>query len=320
MKKLVVGLAVTACAAIAGTSAVMYRCGVSRNLYLIPKLMKRSQKNSPSQQQDRAVRPALDAGIEWFEQQTVEEKRIGSFDGLSLYARYFPAQGSKNTVILCHGYRGSGLGDFGGIVRYLHEELKLNILMIDERSHGKSEGKHMTYGIKERFDICRWAKLIAREHPEHSIFLYGMSMGAASVLMTPSTDLPKNVRGLIADCGFTSPDDIFRSVAKDWFKLPPFPFVDIAELYAKVFAHFDFSQCSAKQALRECRLPVLFFHGTADDFVPPYMSEENYEACAGEKELVKIEGAFHATSCYIDFEKYTNALKAFIERASGDKT
>ena len=314
MEKLAGGLALAAFAGVLGTSAVMYRCGISRNLYIIPRLMKRSQKNSPSQEQDRQVRPALDAGIEWFGQQATEEKRICSFDGLSLYARYLPADGSKTTVILCHGYRGSGLGDFGGIVRYLHEQLKVNILMIDERSHGKSEGKHMTYGINERFDICGWAKLIAKQYPDHSIFLYGMSMGAASVLMTPTTDLPENVCGLIADCGFTSPDDIFRSVARNWFKVPAFPFVDIAELYARVFAHFDFSQCSAKQAMSECKLPVLFFHGTADDFVPPYMSEENYEACAGEKQLVKIEGAFHATSYYIDFEKYTNAFKAFIEK------
>ena len=198
-------------------------------------------------------------------------------------------------------------------MRYLYEQLGLNILLIDERSHGKSEGKHITYGICERFDICRWAKLMAKEHPDSSIFIYGVSMGAAAVLMTPSTDLPENVVGLIGDCGFTSPDDIFRSVAKSSFRLSGFPFVDIAELYAKAFAHFDFSACSAREALSKTDIPVLFFHGTADDFVPAYMSRENYEACSSEKKLVLIEGAFHATSYYIDFEKYTKALKEFVE-------
>ncbi len=315
MKKAIGGAAIAACTATICVSAVMYRSGVSRKLYVLPKLMKLMQgKDSPAQRQYKAVMPAYHEGCKWFEAKACEEKKIRSFDGLSLYARYLPSVGSKKTVILCHGYRGSGLGDFGGIVRYLHEELKLNILMIDERSHGKSEGKHMTYGINERFDICRWAKLIAKQHPDHKIYLYGISMGAASVLMTPTTDLPEKVCGLIADCGYTSPDDIFRSVCRSMYHLPPFPFVDLAELFVKLFAGVDFTLCSAKQALKSCKLPVLFFHGSADDFVPPHMSDENFAACASEKELVKIDGAYHATSYYIDFEKYTNALRAFIER------
>ncbi|MBQ8121365.1 MAG: alpha/beta hydrolase [Ruminococcus sp.] len=294
--------------------AAMYRYGVARKLYVIPKILSLLPSDSPSQRQYKAVRPALEAGREWFEAQPCEQKRIRSFDGLALYARYLACAGSEKTVILCHGWRGTGLGDFGGIIRYLYEQLKLNILLIDERAQGKSEGKHMTYGIKERFDIADWARLIAREHPSHRIYLYGVSMGAASVLMSPSANLPQSVCGLIADCGYTSPDDIFRSTAKNAFHLPPFPFVDVAELFARIFAHFDFSQCSAKQTLSQCDLPVIFFHGAADDFVPAYMSEQNYAAAKGEKQIVKIDGAFHATSYYIGFQKYTSALKAFIER------
>ena len=313
MKKAIRNAAFAAAAGTLGISAVMYRYGVSRKLYVIPKLMELLPKNNEAHSQYAAVRPALNAGKAWFEAQSTQEKEIKSFDGLRLFARYLPKAGSDKIVILCHGYRGTGLGDFGGIVRYLYEQLGLNILLIDERSHGKSEGKHITYGICERFDICRWAKLMAKEHPDSSIFIYGVSMGAAAVLMTPSTDLPENVVGLIGDCGFTSPDDIFRSVAKSSFRLSGFPFVDIAELYAKAFAHFDFSACSAREALSKTDIPVLFFHGTADDFVPAYMSRENYEACSSEKKLVLIEGAFHATSYYIDFEKYTKALKEFVE-------
>lgn len=313
MKKAIGGLVLAAGAVTLGISAAMYRYGVSKNLYVIPKLMKFLPDDTPSQRQYKAVRPALEAGKAWFEAQPFEEKHIRSFDGLMLYARYLSCGESKRTVILCHGWRGTGLGDFGGIIRYLYDELKLNILLIDERSQGRSEGKYMTYGIKERFDIADWAKLMASEYPDCKLFLYGVSMGAASVLMTPTTDLPQNVAGLIADCGYTSPDDIFRSTAKNAFHLPPFPFVDLAELFAKVFAHFDFADCSAKQALSESTLPVIFFHGAADDFVPAYMSEENFNACAGEKQLVKIDGAFHATSYYIDFEKYTSALRNFID-------
>ena len=314
MKKAIRNTAIAAGLGTLGISAVMYRCGISRKLYLLPKLMAVMQKEGDAQRQYKAVMPAYEAGKAWFEAQRTVEKHLFSFDGLKLYAHFLRCGESKCTVILCHGYRGSGLGDFGGIVRYLYEELGLNILLITERSHGKSEGSHMTYGIKERYDICGWARLIASEYPDHSIFLYGISMGAASVLMTPTTELPENVKGLIGDCGYTSPDDIFRVVARSWFHLPAFPFVNIAEVYARIFGHFNFAECSAKEALSQTKLPVLLFHGTADDFVPAYMSDENYAACSGEKKLVKIKGAYHATSYYIDFEKYTEALSGFIEK------
>ena len=278
MKKAVRNTAFALCAGTLCISTIMYRTGVSRKLYVLPKLMKLVQTRSAGQQQFEKVRHVYNEGCDWFRSQGSELKKLRSFDGLALYADYLPYPGSKTTVILCHGYRSTGLGDFGGIVRYIHEQLRLNILLIDERSHGKSEGSHMTYGIKERFDICDWANMIAREHPDHKLFLYGMSLGAASVLMSTTTDLPKSVCGLIADCGFTSPDDVFRSVCRSMYHLPPFPFVDIAEVFTKIFAHFDCKQCSAAQALKNNDIPVLFIHGGADDFVPTWMSRKNFAA------------------------------------------
>ena len=314
MKKAVRNTAFALCAGTLCISTIMYRTGVSRKLYVLPKLMKLVQTRSAGQQQFEKVRHVYNEGCDWFRSQGSELKKLRSFDGLALYADYLPYPGSKTTVILCHGYRSTGLGDFGGIVRYIHEQLRLNILLIDERSHGKSEGSHMTYGIKERFDICDWANMIAREHPDHKLFLYGMSLGAASVLMSTTTDLPKSVCGLIADCGFTSPDDVFRSVCRSMYHLPPFPFVDIAEVFTKIFAHFDCKQCSAAQALKNNDIPVLFIHGGADDFVPTWMSRKNFAACRSEKELVIIDGAYHANSYYVDFERYTDAFGAFIEK------
>lgn len=132
--------------------------------------------------------------------------------------------------------------------------------------------------------------------------------------MSTATDLPKSVCGLVADCGFTSPDDVFRSVCRSMYHLPSFPFVDVAEVFTKVFAHFDCKQFSAAQALQSNEIPVLFIHGGADDFVPTYMSINNYTACKSEKQLVIIDGAYHANSYYADFERYTRALSAFIEK------
>ena len=314
MLKAVRNTAFALCAGTLCISTIMYRTGVCRKLYVLPKFMKLVQTRSAGQQQFETVRHIYNQGCDWFKAQPSELKTLRSFDGLTLYADYLPFPESKKTVILCHGYRSTGLGDFGGIVRWLHEQLKVNILLIDERSHGRSDGRHITYGIKEHRDICDWANLIAREHPDHKLYLYGMSLGAASVLMSTATDLPKSVCGLVADCGFTSPDDVFRSVCRSMYHLPSFPFVDVAEVFTKVFAHFDCKQFSAAQALRNNEIPVLFIHGGADDFVPTYMTINNYTACKGEKQLVIIDGAYHANSYYVDFKRYTRALSAFIEK------
>ncbi|MBP1536820.1 MAG: hypothetical protein ILA17_02975 [Ruminococcus sp.] len=154
IKRAILGAAAALSAGTLCISAAIYRFGVSKNLYVIPRLRSLFPDNSPERQQDLSVRPAFEAGRDWFRAQPYVQERIISFDGLPLYASYLAYAGSKKTVILCHGWRGYGLGDFGGIIRWLYDEMHLNILLIDERSHGRSGGKHITYGIKERFDIA----------------------------------------------------------------------------------------------------------------------------------------------------------------------
>lgn len=252
-------------------------------------------------------------GYEWLKTQPYEKKSIVSFDGLKLNAIYIPAEiESKQTVILIHGYRGSGIKDFACILPYYHR-LGFNILLPDQRAHGDSEGKYITYGTFERFDCRDWVKFYNKTYgDDRDVFLHGLSLGCSTVLMAADTGLPANVRGIIADCGFTSAWDIFSHVIKLWFHLPRYPFIPLISFVSKRITGFGFRDASALEAMKRNKIPMLFFHGKNDNFVPLRMGVENYEACQAEKKMVIIENARHAESYINGTELFEAELKLFL--------
>ena len=142
------------------------------------------------------------------------------------------------------------------------------------------------------------------------MYLDGISMGAATVLMASEFDLPASVRGIIADCGYTSPRDILCKVIRQCH-LPVTPVYFLVRLGARVFGRFDPEAASAARALEKCRVPVLFIHGEADDFVPCDMSRENYAHCAAPKTLITVPGADHGFSYLVDMDGVEAALRRF---------
>lgn len=243
-----------------------------------------------------------------------EEVRIRSHDGLSLYARLYGREEAPATVVLFHGYRSYGDNDFSGIFPYYLDERGYRILLVDQRAHGKSEGKYITFGIHERRDCAAWAKYLAdRFGPSHKIVLDGMSMGAATVMMAAGEPLPSNVVGIIADCGYSSPMDILRHVGAGMHL--PLPLIMPAVLWlCRVVGRFDPYEASAKEAVATSPLPKLFVHGRADDFVPYAMGEELFAAAGGEKTLVSVEGAGHGLSYLVDPARILEALAAFFDK------
>jgi pimeloyl-ACP methyl ester carboxylesterase len=251
----------------------------------------------------------------WNMDQKMEDVYITSFDGLKLHARFFPAEGTAERVVLCaHGYRGAPFKDFCLSSRWLHEH-GCAVLLIDERAHGQSEGKYICYGVKERFDVRDWAKMLdERFEGKKPIYLYGVSMGCATVMMATALDLPKSVAGIIADCGYTTPAAICGRTLHGIINKPVYPMMWFLDLECRIRAHYSVWGASAPEALAHNTRPVFFVHGTADDFVPPEMTKENYAACASEKELFMVEGAKHANSFLVDPEGYASRLAAFFAR------
>jgi len=245
-----------------------------------------------------------------------EAVSIRSDDGLKLTGIYYEYAPGAPLEIMFHGYRGNRERDLsGGVFRCF--ALGRSALLVDQRATLDSEGRTITMGIREHKDCLKWVDFAVEKFgPDVKIILTGISMGAATVMMAAGCDLPENVIGILADCGYTSVRDIMHHVA-GMLHLPPklcWPFL---KLGAKLFGGFDPEECSPVEALKKAKVPVIFFHGEEDSLVPCSMSRVCYEACASWKKLVIIPGAEHGLAYPTDPETYVRELRAFFgEEAS----
>ena len=239
-----------------------------------------------------------------------EALQITSFDGLELHGKFYEYAPGAPIEIMFHGYRGSAERDLaGGVQRSF--SLGRSVLLVDQRCSGKSGGKVISFGVNEHKDCLAWVDFACRHFgPEARFILTGISMGATTVLMTADRELPENVIGILADCGYTTAKDIIMKVMRQ-MHLPDRLFYPFVKLGARLFGHFDLEEHSALEAVKRARVPVIFFHGEDDDFVPCSMSRENYEACASRKMLVTVPGAGHGLSYPVEPERYLSALREF---------
>jgi fermentation-respiration switch protein FrsA (DUF1100 family) len=236
-----------------------------------------------------------------------------SHDGLKLHAHWVPVDDPKGTVILAHGYRSTKFLEFGMVLELYHN-LGMNMLLIDQRCHARSEGKYITFGVLESRDLQGWIKFHNEKFGCHPILLSGLSMGASTVLYLADRDLPENVRGIIADCGFTSPKEIIAKVFRDTVHFNAGPFIWAADLFARVVAGFSLYERDSRKSLGRSRLPVLLVHGAEDDFVPCYMTEQAYAACTSQKEMFLVEKAGHGRSYLIDTPGYRKRVIDFLRK------
>lgn len=239
-----------------------------------------------------------------------EDVSITSFDGLKLTGKYYEYAPGAPIELMFHGYRGTAERDLSGGVQRCFQ-LGRSALLVDQRGCSTSGGNILTFGIRERRDCLAWVDFMLRRFgPEVKIILTGISMGAATVLMAAAEPLPDNVIGVLADCGYSSARDIIRVVIRN-MGLPVGPSYWFVRLGAKLYGRFDPEETSPVQAMKHCILPVLFFHGEADDFVPCEMSKVNYDACTARKKLVTVPGAAHGLSYPVAPEAYLQALREF---------
>lgn len=261
----------------------------------------------------KAYEPYHEQMLEWMKETRklpYKEFEITSFDGLKLYAKYYENIPGAPIELMMHGYRGTAQRDLcGGVQRCF--SLGRNAFVVDQRAAGKSQGRVISFGINERKDCLLWVKHIIEHFGEDvRIILTGISMGAATVMMASAFDLPDKVIGIVADCGYTSARDIIKKVIKG-MGLPANVLYPFVRLGAKLFGHFNLEEITATEALRKCKKPIVFIHGDADTYVPCYMSEINYKACAAPKELLIVKGAGHGLGYLKDKNSYIDALKKF---------
>lgn len=257
--------------------------------------------------------PFRDVMTEWIREMRAmpyEEMHIVSHDGLDLYAKFFEFAPGAPIEIMFHGYRGSAERDLAGGVQRA-AMLGRSVLLVDQRCAGKSGGNVISFGINEHKDCLNWVSFACNHFgPDAKFILTGISMGATTVLMAADKELPDNVVGILADCGYTTARDIIRKVIRQ-IGLPAWFFYPLVKLGARIFGHFQLESDSALESVKNARVPIIFFHGEDDNFVPCEMSRENYEACASRKMLVTMPAAGHGLCYPVEPERYLSSLREF---------
>ena len=258
-------------------------------------------------------------GISWIESMPKTTLTVRSFDGLNLQATLIEQENAKATLLMFHGYRSSGINDFSCATEFYYS-LGFNLLIVDQRAHGKSEGKYIGFGATERFDCQTWARLIYKRYgKELPILITGISMGGATVLMASALELPENVAAIISDSAFTSPADILSHVIRKSYHINPSIILPFMNMWSKALAKYSFYDVSAEDTVRQAKVPILFIHGLDDDFVPSEMSKRSLEACASKKDFVFVEKAGHGESYLVDNERCEATLKSFISNILEEK-
>lgn len=245
-----------------------------------------------------------------------EEVCIKSFDGLTLFGRYYHVADGAPLQIQFHGYKSMGIRDFCGGNK-LARQKGHNTIIVDHRSHGKSQGRVITFGIKERYDCVSWAKYAAERFGEDvPVILAGISMGAASVLMASELELPSNVKGIIADCPYSNPLEIIK-LSSEQMELPAVvkaltgPF---AIMGARLFGKFNLTETDAIKAVKKSKVPILIIHGEDDRVVPCRMSEEVYDSAPSIIRRETFPEAGHGISYIIDTPRYKRISNEFIDK------
>lgn len=255
---------------------------------------------------------AISKGIEYVNSTPYRLVDTVSFDGLKLVARYY-SNNSDKTVIFFHGYRSSAVRDFSCAVK-MYIDRGFNVLLCDQRSHGLSEGKLITFGVKESLDVQTWVEFATERLGAEKVVLSGMSMGASTVLLSCQYGMSDTVKAIIADCGFTSPVDIMKKVARNNLKINAAPFLPFLNLFCLLFGGFSIYKADTAKAIKNCDTPILFIHGKNDELVPCEMSENAFKFANEKSKFVSIDGARHGLSFLVDRKTVEKELFDFVDK------
>ena len=244
------------------------------------------------------------AAKEALERRNLRTVSIVARDGTPLVGHWLACKSPRRVILAMHGWRSSWSADFGIISAFWYRQ-NCSVLYAEQRGQGASGGQYMGFGLTERYDCLDWLNRICTQIDDNlPVYLAGVSMGASTVLMASASALPRNVCGILADCGYTSVHAIWKHVAQRNLHLSYGLRATYADRLCRKKIHAGTRDYSTVQALKTNRTPVFFVHGTEDRFVPIEMTFENYQACRAPKRLFIVPGAGHGMSYFVDRPGY----------------
>lgn len=247
-------------------------------------------------------------GREYIYSLNPEDLYINSFDNLKLHALFINNNINK-TIICVHGYKAKdGLYDFGMSAKFLNS-LGYNLLFVDNRAHGLSQGKYIGFGVLDSIDVNSWVDYLVTNMNQETIILYGMSMGAATVMNAQNN----KVKAIIADCGFASGYNEVAYQIKKMYHLPPFPIIPISNVLLKLLAHYSLKEKESYKSIKNYKNNLLIIHGDKDHFVPTRDAYKIFDNATCHKKILIVPGASHAKSYLKDTKLYEQTIKEFLD-------
>ena len=224
------------------------------------------------------------------------------------HALVIPSDGQRTAVVV-HGWRDCSI-DFLFLAR-IYEQAGYRVVLPDLHAHGLSEGDMIQMGWLDSRDIVHWMTIFQTD----TMVVHGVSMGAATTMMTSAKALPKGVCDIrfVEDCGYTCVWDEFAGELKNQFGLPEFPLMYSTSMLCRLLNGWSFQEASAIGEVRKSPHPILFIHGGSDTFVPTGMVYRLYDAKPSKKQLWIAEGAEHALSYKTHPQEYTQKIRAYIK-------
>ena len=311
-KKLLIGVGT---AALAAGLASVYAVSVRKLVELaldrkMPRATERGKRLISGSDRLSEIAKALVNAAAELEKKPMETVCLTASDGTELVGHWYCPENPQRIIIAMHGWRSGWSQDFGSISPFWHEK-GCAVLYAEQRAQGDSGGEYIGFGLLERYDCVNWVNWVDEKALGLPVYLCGISMGATTVLMASGSKLAGSVKGIIADCGFTSPHAIWRHVAENNLRIPYGLYSAAANDLCMRKIEVSANSYSTTEALSENTVPVLFIHGTDDRFVPIEMTYENYKACVAPKRLFIVPGAEHGTSYLEDKLGYENATLKF---------
>lgn len=299
----------TGAAAAGGMLGALY---AYRMAYFSPKKGRDDEYLLPTQEEYASSLEIMRGCIDLLRQVPYEPVEIVAYDGKRLFGRYYHRNHRSPVQIQFHGYRGSAMRDFCGGAQ-LALKMGHNVLLVDQRAHGRSQGSTITFGVRERLDCQSWCRYARRRFgPYRNLILAGVSMGAATVLMASELPLPSTVRAILADCPYSDQRKMIAKVAGE-MGLPEKPALAACVAGAVMYGRFRLGEISPLEAVKRTKIPILLLHGEADRFVPCDMSRELFRACVSKKRLETFPGAVHGMSYLSDPERYERVVREFLQ-------
>lgn len=287
------------------------------NLGINPKspkdLIFKNNNDEETKQNETSGVSTIDSSTWFIKYSNYEDLFLKSEDDLRLHNYIIKNKNNSNKwVIAVHGY--TSQGKYMASYAQKFYEMGYNIIIPDLRGHGKSQGTYIGMGWHERLDIVDLTNYIANTYKGAQIVLFGVSMGAATVMNASGENLPRNVKAIIEDCGYTSTWNQFAYQLKALFKIPAFPLMHAASIICKLRAGYFISESSPIKQLKKSTTPTLFIHGDKDGFVPFFMLDKLYNASPVEKEKLIIPGAAHARASYVNPKLYWETIETFLNK------